>query len=147
VSNSTLDHFPSLDDVRAGLSELRRVLALGGALVVTLDNGANPVVALRNRLPLGALRRLRLVPYAVGATCGPRRFRRLLVEADFAVLETRVVMHCPRLPAIAAGRLLQRRPGEHERFLAALGGFEALERLPTRSVTGYFIAARCTSYA
>jgi hypothetical protein len=52
------------------------------------------------------------------------------------VLETRVVMHCPRLPAIAAGRLLQRRPGEHERFLAALGGFEALERLPTRSVTG-----------
>jgi hypothetical protein len=73
--------------------------------------------------------------------------RRLLVEADFAVLETRVVMHCPRLPAIAAGRLLPRRPGEHERFLAALGGFEALERLPTRSVTGYFVAARCTSYA
>ena len=57
-----------------------------------------------------------------------------------------VVMHCPRLPVIAAGRLLQRRPGEHERFLA-LGGFEALERLPTRSVTGYFVAARCTSYA
>jgi hypothetical protein len=56
-------------------------------------------------------------------------------------------MHCPRLPTIAAGRLLPRRPGEHERFLAALGGFEALERLPTRSVTGYFVAARCTSYA
>jgi hypothetical protein len=39
------------------------------------------------------------------------------------------------------------RPGEHERFLAALGDFEPLERLPTRSVTGYFLAARCTSYA
>jgi hypothetical protein len=26
-------------------------------------------------------------------------------------------------------------------------GLEALERVPTRSVTGYFVAARCTSYA
>jgi hypothetical protein len=48
---------------------------------------------------------------------------------------------------IVAGRLLRRRPGEHERFLAVLGGFEALERLPTRSVTGYFVAVRYTSYA
>jgi hypothetical protein len=32
-------------------------------------------------------------------------------------------------------------------FLKVLGGFEALERLPTRSVTGYFVAARYTSYA
>src|SRR5439155_7848743 len=71
---------PATDRMRRAADRV----ALGGALVVTLDNGANPVVALRNRLPLGALRRLSLVPYAVGATCGPRRFPRLLVETDFA---------------------------------------------------------------
>src|SRR5204863_6785753 len=57
--------------VRTGLAELRRVLSPHGRLVVTLDNGLNPVVALRNRLPLGILRRVGAVPYFVGVTCGP----------------------------------------------------------------------------
>jgi hypothetical protein len=51
------------------------------------------------------------------------------------------------LQGLGAAPHRARRALEHERFLAALGGIEAVERLPTRSVTGYFVAARCASYA
>jgi SAM-dependent methyltransferase len=146
VSISTLDHFKSIRDVRAGLAELRRVLAPGGRLVMTLDNGLNPIVALRNRLPLGILRRAGVVPYFVGETCGPRRLRRLLRETGFAVDETTAVLHCPRAPAVLGASLVERRAGERgrERYLDLLRRFERLERAPTRSLTGYFVAARAT---
>ncbi len=51
-SNSTLDHFDSRDDIREALRELARVLHPEGELLLTLDNLANPVVRLRNALPL-----------------------------------------------------------------------------------------------
>jgi SAM-dependent methyltransferase len=41
VSNSTLDHFESRDEIDHALDELARVLRPGGTLVVTLDNAAN----------------------------------------------------------------------------------------------------------
>ena len=138
LSNSTLDHFESLDDVRAALAELHRVLEPGGRLVITLDNAANPLVAVRNALPARVLSRLRLVPYPVGATCGPRRLRRLLASAGFAVEASRGVMHCPRLLARAAAALVA--PGSP----GLLRGVLALERLgslPTRYLTAQFVAA------
>ena len=83
LSNSTLDHMDSLDDVSAALKELYRVLKPGGRLLLTLDNLANPVVALRNALPTRLLSALRLVPYYVGATCGPSHLCRLVSNAGF----------------------------------------------------------------
>ena len=146
VSISTLDHFASEDELRAGLAELARVLAPGGRLVVTLDNGQNPVVALRNRLPLGLLRRVGAVPYFVGETCGPRGLRRLLAETGFAVEETTAVLHCPRAAAVAGASLVERRASERGRhsYLRFLERFERLEQAPTRTLTGYFVAARAT---
>jgi SAM-dependent methyltransferase len=142
VSNSTLDHFDSRADLERGLAELHRVLRPGGELVVTLDNGANPIVALRNVLPTG-FQRVLGVPYFVGATCGPRRLRALLDEIGFEISETASVMHCPRILAVAAARSLERRGGPRasRRYLRALHAFERLGRLPTRYATGYFVAA------
>ena len=146
VSISTLDHFESADELRAGLEELARVLGPGGRLVVTLDNALNPVVALRNRLPLGLLRRVGAVPYFVGATCGPRGLVQLLAVTGFAVEATTAVLHCPRAAAVLGASLVERRgaDGGRERYLRFLERFERLERAPTRSFTGYFVAARAT---
>jgi SAM-dependent methyltransferase len=143
VSTSTLDHFPTHEDLLAGVRELHRVLEPGGRLVITLDNRANPVVALRNALPYGLLHRVGLVPYYVGATLGPRGLRRALVEAGFDVLELRAIMHCPRVAAVLAARLVHRRGERAQRaFLRSLLAWEPLGRLPTSRFSGYFIAAR-----
>ncbi|HEX6701486.1 MAG TPA: class I SAM-dependent methyltransferase [Gaiellaceae bacterium] len=146
VSISTLDHFESRDDLRRGLHELHRVLAPGGRLVVTLDNALNPVVALRNRLPLRLLRSVGVVPYFVGETCGPSGLRRLLGEAGFAVEDTTCVLHCPRALGVLGATLVERRAddGGRTRYLRFLERFERLDHAPTRNVTGYFVAARAT---
>jgi len=145
VSNSTLDHFESLSDLMDGLVELRRVLRPGGELLLSLDNLANPAIAVRNALPRWLLRCLHLlVPYDVGATCGPRLMRRLLIEAGFDIVEIKAVMHHPSIIAVAAARLLQLH-GSHEmqqRYLSWLGSLERLSRWPTRFLTGHYIAAR-----
>jgi SAM-dependent methyltransferase len=138
LSNSTLDHFEMLADVRGALTELHRVLEPGGRLVLTLDNGANPLVLLRNALPGSLLSGLRLVPYPIGVTCGPRRLRRLLGEAGFEVEASRGVMHCPRLLARAASTLA---PRQSRGLLRGAMAFEVLGRLPTRYLTAQFVAA------
>jgi SAM-dependent methyltransferase len=138
ISNSTLDHFDAIDDVRASLAELHRVLEPGGRLLITLDNGANPLVLLRNALPAWPLRKLGVVPYPVGATCGPRGLRRLLAGAGFEVEAARAVMHCPRLAVRAAASLA---PGRSKRLLGAVLGLERLGATPLRYVTAQFVAA------
>lgn len=144
ISNSTLDHFRSPDQLAAGVAELHRVLRSGGLLLLTLDNRANPLVALRNALPFPWLKRLGLVPYYVGATHGPRGGRRVLQEAGFQVRACTSVLHVPRVVAVAATRWLERNAtsGTKEAFLRLLMQFERLERWPTGFLTGYFVAYR-----
>ena len=67
-SDSTLDHFATLGELRQSIAELVRVLQPGGRLLITLDNPVNPLVALRNRLPQGRMGALGLVPYFMGRT-------------------------------------------------------------------------------
>lgn len=138
VSNSTLDHFDSLDETAAALHELRRVLLPGGVLVITLDNSANPLVALRNALPGALLRRVGLVAYPTGATSGPRQLERLLAGAGFLVERRRAIMHFPRLLL----RLAAAPRPEPPRLLPSVLAFERLESFPTRYLTAQFVAAR-----
>lgn len=144
VSNSSLDHFESSDRIAESLSELYRVLNPGGVMILTLDNPSNPIVAIRNRIPFRLLNRLGITPYYVGATCSAATLRELLEEAGFSVSEESVVLHCPRAIAVALASLLEKVPvpGLHGIFLRALMSFEFLSRLPTRRLTGYFIAVR-----
>jgi len=136
VSISTLDHLSSLAEIEAAVGELYRVLRPGGRLIVTLDNLLNPLVALRNALPQTTLRRIGLVPYELGTTCGPRRLRRVLTARGFAVEELVALMHVPRVLV----RLLA--PVLRTRTRAPLLAAERLGRLPTRMLTGQFVAAR-----
>jgi SAM-dependent methyltransferase len=133
VSNSTLDHFDDEETLAVAVGELARVLAPGGTLVLTLDNPVNPLVATRNRLP-GLMRRLGIVPYPVGVTCGPRRLRALTLAAGLEVVAEGALMHVPRVFVLLWLRL---RGG-----LAPLVACEWLERLPSRYVTGQFVAIK-----
>jgi SAM-dependent methyltransferase len=141
VSNSTLDHFDTRDEILASLRGFHRVLRPGGRLLLTMDNLANPAVALRNALPYRLLHRLKLVAYPIGATGGPGRLRRMLNDAGFEVLETAALLHCPRALSVALARRCERR-GTSEataRFLRAALRWERLARWPTRFLTGYFV--------
>jgi ubiquinone/menaquinone biosynthesis C-methylase UbiE len=142
VSNSTLDHFTSRDQIFESLRELNRALAPNGQLVITMDNLANPAVWLRNALPFRWLNALGVLPYYVGATCGPRRLRRYLKKAGFEIIETTAILHCPRVLAVALARYLNRGGDKQTQrsFLRFISGFEWLERWPTRYLTGYFVA-------
>ncbi|MEE8130592.1 MAG: class I SAM-dependent methyltransferase [Vicinamibacterales bacterium] len=141
VSNSTLDHFDARDDIRIALRGLHRVLRPGGTLVLTLDNLANPLVALRNALPARLLRRLGLIDYPVGVTCGPWRLRRLLRESGFVVLDSTALLHCLRVFEVAA---LRRMPADlpsvkQARILRRLARWERLAGWPTRFITGHYV--------
>ena len=144
ISTSTLDHFKSPHEIVASLRELRRVLRVGGQLLLTMDNLMNPVIALRNALPFRLLNRLGLVPYYIGATYGPRRLRRVLQQVGFEVVEVHAVMHCPRLLAVNLAQVLEGRtgPAVQRGLLRCLMAFEGLSRWPTRFLTGHFIAVR-----
>lgn len=143
VSNSTLDHFQSANDIQRALQELFRVLREGGSLVISLDNLQNPIIGVRSLVPFTLLRQLNIVPYFVGATLGRRGLIAALEKAGFEVLETRAIMHCPRFLAVHLAGILQKRASRkiQQRFLNCLAGFEALAKLPSRYFTGHFVAA------
>lgn len=142
VSNSTLDHFGSLSEIKASLGELGRILRPEGHLLITVDNLSNPIVALRAVLPFRWLNRLGLVPYYVGQTLGQRGLCRFLEEAGFEVERVGAIMHCPRVLAVALSRTVQRLAGPRgqSRYLRALRVFERLSGWPTRYLTGHFVA-------
>lgn len=142
VSNSTLDHFDSRRKIQASLQELRRVLRPNGILILTLDNLANPIILLRHVLPFRLLNRLRVVPYYVGATYGPRRLHHSMEKVGFSVSDMYAIMHCPRVLAVPLARLLERLATRktQNRLLRVLMVFECMAQWPTRFLTGYFIA-------
>ena len=146
ISNSTLDHFERVGEIRKALAELFRVLRPEGELIITMDNPDNPIVALRNALPFRLLNRLGITPYYVGATLNARDLRLLLEETGFRVMEITSVMHCPRVIVVALANLLQRYAPSwmQQGFLRVLMAFERLASLPTYRLTGHFIAMRAT---
>jgi SAM-dependent methyltransferase len=145
VSNSTLDHFDSHAKLRAAVAELARAIRPGGKLIITLDNRTNPVVALRTSELFGALHRIGLVPYFVGATYGAQGLAKLLDTSGFEVVDMAAIMHCP--PQLAAWLATRRdavaRWEQHARcrYLRRVLRFEAMGRWPTRNLTSHFVGA------
>jgi SAM-dependent methyltransferase len=144
LSGSSLDHFATEEELISGLAEVTAGLAPGGVLVLTLDNPQNPLVWIRNHLPYRWLHRLGLVPYFVGRTWNRSRARQQLEDLGLEVTSETAVVHVPRAPAIWLDSLT--RSWRSDRFgrmlIRAYLAFEALEFLPTRYMTGYYVAIR-----
>jgi len=141
LSNSTLDHLASLKEADAALREFHRILRPGGKLLLTMDNPFNPLLFLRSLAP-ALFRKLGLMAFQSGATCGPRRLRRMVEEAGFAVETAGAIFHTPRVAVVWMCHWLERRgrrrlPGWLSRTLTA---GERLGRSPLRYLTGHFIA-------
>jgi SAM-dependent methyltransferase len=144
VSNSTLDHFGSRPQLSDAVGELARVLVPGGRLLITLDNLRNPIVAVRTSPLAVALRRLGVVPYFVGVTCGVGGLTTVLGHHDLDVADTTAIMHCPPQLAAHASARIAPKSADSEiecRHLRRVLPFEAMERWPTRHLTGHFVAA------
>jgi len=142
LSGSSLDHFETAEELTAGLAEVVSGLAPGGILVLALDNPQNPLIWLRNHLPYPLLKRLGLVPYYVGRTWSRSEARSRLESLGLEVSEETAIAHVPRAPAIWLDSLNQRWGGDRLGgfLLRAYLAFEILEALPTRFLTGYYVA-------
>jgi SAM-dependent methyltransferase len=144
LSGSSLDHFETEEELASGLAEVSAGLAPGGILVLTLDNPQNPLIWLRNHLPYRLLNRLGLVPYFVGRTWSRGEAQRQLEELGLEVTAESAIAHAPRAPAIWLDSLTRRWGGDRLRglLLRTYLAFEGLESLPTRYLTGYYVAMR-----
>ena len=142
LSISTLDHFQRQEEVLTGLKELYRVLKPDGTLVITMDNPANPIIALRNYLPSKPLRALGLIPFPMGATLGEKALLPCIRQAGFIIHDHRFIVHTPRILGLWIGALLCRfnRSREWRGFFRALQLLESLEKLPTKSLTGHYVS-------
>jgi len=148
VSFSTLDHFTDASDLFRGLEELTRVMRDDGTAIVTLDNRANPVIALRNRFSHRTRTRLRITPYYVGATYTPGELVTALRSLDMNVVDMEAVLHCPRIVVIWVLRVVLTLGGwGGKAILRLLRRFEGLARWPTRYRTGYYLAFRAEKRA
>jgi SAM-dependent methyltransferase len=144
LSGSSLDHFADKREIDVCLAELRRILAPGGVLAITFDNPHNPVVWLRNILPFRWLNRMGLVPYYVGATYRRGEAQSHLTALGFKVTHVTAIAHAPRIAAMWLIRFVEwlKWPAAQRAVLNLMRTADLLERLPTRFITGYYIALR-----
>jgi len=140
ISNSTLDHFQQAEDIERSLVELRRVLAPGGLMLVTLDNPQNPIVTLRNLLPKSLLGLSSLAPYFVGHTYSLPQLESALTRNRLQVVRRGHLMHVPRVAFLHLCRLIRSEGRIGRTLLQSMLATERLAGWPTSRYSGHFVA-------
>jgi SAM-dependent methyltransferase len=137
LSNSTLDHFDTEIEIEKSLEELARVLKPGGILLATLDNPHNLFFSiLRATVPWVGLR------YRLGKTISLDKLLGILDRAGLESQSKGWLLHNPRFLSTLLFLMLRRLLGSRADLPIGwfLRTFSRLERLPTRALTGVFIA-------
>jgi len=143
ISDSTLDHLSTEQEIVAALQEVGRVLKPGGRLVVTLDNPSNLTYPPR-RLVLTWMR-LGLAPYYIGVTLSRSRLLAELAALGMEVTGCTAILHYPHPDGFV--RTLERtarRLGRGRLNVAVARTFALFERLEQtrfRYRTGRYLAA------
>ncbi len=91
VSNSSLDHFDSGEELAQALGELCRVLAPGGVLLLTFDNPGNPLYHL-----LRFASRRGWAPFPLGSTIAAEEACRMLEKHGLKILAQEYFLFNPR---------------------------------------------------
>lgn len=144
ISDSTLDHFPSEQDIIVSLKELGRVLRIGGILILSIDNKTNltypPYFIIRLWM------RLRLSPYFVGRTITLSKLTNFLEGIGLEVIDSTAILHYPHPDGLVRWlerslRKLSRNKLDHT-IKNTLAYLEKLEGLRTKYLTGRYIAVK-----
>lgn len=136
VSISTLDHLPVAVFPRA-IGELGRVLAPGGCLILTLDSRHNPLHVLSNviRRRLGRIHAEHC--YTIGEVATA------LAGRPLTITDATAVYHVPFPMNFLAKKLQSALGARSERLIRwAIAACRRLDALPTRFLTGRYIALR-----
>jgi SAM-dependent methyltransferase len=139
ISTSTIDHLCD-HDRRLSLREVRRVLAPGGTLLITVDNADNIGDPL-----LRFAQRRGLVPFPLTASLTQDDLRQLLIETGFRLGPTAFLVHGPRVVTtllVRAARLLPP-SSSNAAVRALLRMLEAVGRRQPRRMAA-FVAIRAT---
>ena len=140
LSNSTLDHFATVQEIHQSIKEIARILDENGILILTMDNPWNPIVALRNTLPQNLTRRAGLIPYFMGRTLSMRALIRAMENAGLRVQRRRYIQHTPRVAALHLCRLLSRQGRLQSSLITTMLAMETLADWPTAALTGHYSA-------
>lgn len=140
LSNSTLDHFATLQEIQQSIGEIARVLDENGILILTMDNPWNPVVALRNTLPQNLTRRAGLIPYFMGKTLSMPALIRAVENAGLRVQRRCYIQHAPRVAALHLCRLLVKQGRLQSSLVATMLAMETLAGWPSAAITGHYSA-------
>ena len=140
LSNSTLDHFATVQEIEQSIGEITRVLDENGILILTLDNPWNPIVALRNKLPQNLTRRAGLIPYFMGRTLSMPALIRAVENAGLRVQRRCYIQHAPRVAALHLCRLLSRQGRLQSSLVTTMLAMETLADWPTAALTGHYSA-------
>jgi len=144
ISDSSLDHFVSVEDISAALGEIRRVLKAGGILVLTMDNKNNltypPYFVFRIWMRLG------LAPYFIGRSLSISQLKHTLEKIGLDVEESTAIFHYPHPDGLV--RWLERSlsklsSGKLDNTIRR--GFNWLGKLEgkrTKYITGRYIAVK-----
>jgi SAM-dependent methyltransferase len=137
ISPSTLDHFESPRGIGESLDEMARVLRPGGVLLISLDNPKNPSYHV-----LRWFSRRGWTPYALGHTVSLSHLEKMLVERGLQIETRDYLIHNPRGMSTIMFLGLRKIFGK---FASApirglLKAFSVFGKLPSRSVTGCFLA-------